>query len=65
MNHEVVCERCGWRGQRAYITLDDPLARREGFGPCRCGGTLRRVKLRDPHHHALPRRGGRRLREKS
>lgn len=37
----VMCATCKWEGERRYVSLDDPLGKREGFGRCPdCGGAL-------------------------
>lgn len=37
----VMCATCKWEGERRYVSLDDPIGKREGFGRCPdCGGAL-------------------------
>lgn len=30
----VVCVACKWEGDRRYVSSEDPIGRREGFGLC-------------------------------
>lgn len=37
----MICAACRWEGERVFVSCEDPISRREGFGRCpRCDGAL-------------------------
>lgn len=41
VRQSVICAACRWEGDRRYVSMDDPIGKREGFGRCpECGGAL-------------------------